>query len=115
MKVLVCGSRDWVILGPIMARLEKLPKLSTIIEGGCEGVDKLARTAAMVLGHDVIEFPANWKGRGLPAGPYRNRLMLDLKPDLVIAFHEDLASSKGTKDTLREAGRRGIKTELIDS
>lgn len=113
MLILVCGSRNWNIMGPVMARLEKLPKLSTIVEGGCEGADKLARQAADVLGFDVIEYPANWNGRGKAAGPYRNRKMLDLKPDLVIAFHENLETSKGTADTVREAKRRGIPVEVI--
>jgi len=113
MKVLVCGSRKWSQLAPIMARLERLPKLSVIIEGGCEGADTLARVAAKVTGHDVIEYPANWNGRGRAAGPHRNRLMLDLKPDLVLAFHESFTSSKGTKDCVLEAQRRKIKVEII--
>lgn len=113
MKILVCGSRKWSQLGPIMSRLERLPKLSTIIEGGCEGADTLARVAAKVIGHDVIEYPANWNGRGRAAGPHRNRLMLDLKPELVIAFHEDFERSKGTKDCVGEATRRGIFFEII--
>jgi hypothetical protein len=39
-------------------------------------------------------------------------MMLDLKPDLVIAFHEDLNVSKGTMDCILEANRRGIKVEI---
>jgi hypothetical protein len=102
-------------MAPIMTRLEKLPKLSTVIEGGQKGADKLARIAADSIGLDVIEFPANWRGRLKAAGPYRNRLMLDLKPDLVIAFHEDIKNSKGTKDCVEEAKRRGIAIELHES
>lgn len=113
MKVVVCGSRYWTDLGRVLGRLEALPKFSTIIEGGCSGADGHALIAAHRLGHDVIEFPANWNGRGNGGGPYRNRLMLDMKPDLVIAFHEDIARSKGTKDMVNEAKRRGIPVEVI--
>jgi len=38
--------------------------------------------------------------------------MLDEKPDLVIAFHPNLAESKGTKDCVNEAKRRGIPVEV---
>lgn len=113
MKVVVTGSRDYQIAQPILDRLEKLPKLSTIIAGGCRGVDATAAVSARVNGFDLIEFPANWTGRGKAAGPYRNRLMLDTKPDLVIAFHEDFANSKGTRDCVEEAKRRGIPVELV--
>jgi hypothetical protein len=46
----------------------------------------------------VIAMPADWANHGKAAGPIRNRKMLDLKPDLVLAFHADLTNSKGTKD-----------------
>jgi hypothetical protein len=37
--------------------------------------------------------------------------MLDTEnPDLVIAFHEDLESGKGTKDMLKRAEKAGVKT-----
>jgi hypothetical protein len=112
-RVVVSGSRDWQILSPILDRLAKLPKLSTVITGGAEGVDKMAAVAAKTLGHDLIEIHANWKGRGKPAGPFRNARMLDMKPDLLLAFHEDFEKSKGTKDCIRQAKDRGIPVELI--
>ncbi len=39
--------------------------------------------------------------------------MLDTKPSLVIAFHNDLSKSKGTKHIVREAKKRGVETEII--
>ncbi len=115
MYVLVCGSREWSDVGPIMRRLRELPKLCTILEGGCRGADLLARHVAEGLGHDVIEFPANWVGRGKPAGPFRNAKMLDMKPDLVLAFHHDIEKSAGTKDCVRQAKERGIPVEIHSS
>ena len=37
----------------------------------------------------------------------RNKKMLDMNPDLVIAFHDDIENSKGTKDCIKEAEKRG--------
>jgi len=115
MKVVVTGSRHGFPRNKIKARLMQLPKDVTIIEGEQEGVDLIARAVALELGFDVIGIPANWKRYGNPAGPIRNRRMLDLlcKDDLVIAFHADFANSRGTKDCVNEAARRGIPTEII--
>lgn len=115
MKVLVCGSRHGFPRNKIKARLMQLPKDVTIIEGEQEGVDLIARAVALEIGLDVIGIPANWKRYGNSAGPIRNRRMLDLlcKDDLVIAFHENIAESRGTADCMKEANRRAIPTELI--
>jgi hypothetical protein len=115
MRVLVCGSRDlgreW--LKKIRDRLEKLPPDTVIVEGGARGADLLARTAALDTGLNVIEIPANWRKYGPSAGPIRNRQMLDLAPGLVIAFHPNVEESKGTKDCVGQAKRRGISVEII--
>jgi hypothetical protein len=113
MKVLVCGDRNWSSESVILERLSKLPAGTTVIEGGARGADQMAGAIARRLGLPVVEVPANWGLHGRAAGPIRNRKMLDMSPTLVIAFHPDLAKSKGTADTVREAGRRGIPAEVI--
>lgn len=46
--------------------------------------------------------------------PIRNKQMLDEgKPDLVLAFHTDIENSKGTKNMIYQAKKRGIKVILI--
>ncbi len=40
--------------------------------------------------------------------------MLNTKPDLVIAFHNNLEESKGTKHIVNVARKRGIDVEIID-
>jgi hypothetical protein len=117
MKILVCGSRDWSKRKPIETRLSlfNVNEDHTIIEGGAPGADTEARYVALDLGFDVVTVWANWEKYGKSAGPRRNRAMLDMKPDLVLAFHEDLSKSKGTSDTVREAQRRGIKVEVHNS
>jgi len=114
MKVIVCGSRGWKDWVTIKERLFKLPPDTIVIEGGCVGADLIARDVALEhLGLEVVEFPAAWKKYGKAAGPKRNIKMLDTKPDLVIAFHDDLSGSKGTKHIVTEAKKRGIKVEII--
>jgi hypothetical protein len=117
MKILVCGSRHWAKRQPIATRLSffNVNEHHTIIEGGAPGADTVARSVALKLGFDVITLWANWERDGKAAGPIRNRKMLSMKPDLVLAFHEDLSKSKGTADTVREAQRLGIKVEVHSS
>lgn len=114
MKVIVCGSRDWGKRRPIETILSffNINEDHTVIEGGAPGADTLARTVALELGFDVVTVWANWEKYGKAAGPRRNRAMLDMKPDLVLAFHDDMAKSKGTLDIVAEAKRRGIKVEI---
>lgn len=109
MKVLVCGSRDWPDRDAINARVAELPLGSIVIQGGAKGADLMARHAAALANLHCAEVPAMWRnGRG--AGFARNRAMLDLGPDLVLAFQR--AGSRGTQHTIDEARRRGIPVEV---
>lgn len=75
-----------------------------IIEGEAAGADSIARDVAESLGIPVEKYPANWTAHGLAAGPIRNRQMLtEGKPDAVLAFHDDIEASKGTKDMVQAA------------
>lgn len=113
MKVLVCGSRDWMAKPPIATRLALLAAEEgkmTLLHGGAKGADRLARNVGCELGFEVIGFPAQWQLHGKRAGIVRNNEMLDEKPDLVIAFQ--LNGSRGTQYTIDEARRRGIPVEV---
>lgn len=112
MRVIVCGSRTWTDEVLIRARLSVLPALSEVITGGARGADRLADKAAEEQGHFRIIFPANWTGQGKAAGPLRNRRMLDMSPDLVIAFRVE-GESRGTDDMIGECDRRGIPVEIV--
>lgn len=91
-----------------------LPTGTIIIEGEASGADTLARQVGENLGFDVWQFPADWKLHGKSAGPIRNRRMvLEGKPDLVIAFHTNLKKSKGTADMVAYARSKGIKVEVV--
>src|SRR5712675_1055591 len=112
MRVLVCGDRKWVDKGLIRDCLHTLfaenGDYLVLIEGEARGADRLARECAEEDWNKVEcpikKFPADWNNFGRTAGPIRNQQMLrEGKPDLVLAFHDDLKNSKGTKDMINRA------------
>jgi len=71
-----------------------------LIEGMAKGADQMAGQWADENTPRVqhISFPAKWDKLGPAAGPARNIQMLkEGKPTLVVAFHDDIENSKGTK------------------
>lgn len=115
MKVLVCGSRDWIKYHVIRRRLAELPEDTEIIEGGAPGADLMAKDAARSLGLDYVEHGANWIRHPKAAGPIRNRKMLDRNPDIELVIAFPLPQSKGTIDMIDEARKRGIEVEVYEA
>ncbi len=113
MTILITGSREWTNGRRIVERLLQEPDGTVIIEGGAMGADSFAAHAAMALGFKRIEVRADWGKYGKSAGPIRNRQMLDMKPDLVLAFCKN--RSRGTMDCVNEALARKIPVELVDA
>jgi len=108
MRVLVCGDREWTDLAAILREL-KHHRATVVIHGGARGADTLAGEAARQMKIPVEMFPAQWNLYGKSAGPIRNKQMLvEGEPDLVLAFHSDLMSSRGTRDMVRRADRAGV-------
>lgn len=122
--ILSTGSRDFPSYDVVYRSLRRLQELFGpevwLIEGGAEGSDKKSRVAVESLGWCGVttkRILANgWKVWGKRIGPWRNTRMLDDdKPDYIVAFHDDLSRSKGTKDCVAQAKYRGIHGELINS
>jgi hypothetical protein len=115
-KVLVCGSRDWpdsALIGRVVAGFDDD---TIVIEGGAIGADAHAKKWATDRGLFVADVPvrsSHWKRHGKSAGHKRNHAMLDLGPDLVVAFQHN--ESAGTQGTIDEARRRGIPVEIHTS
>jgi hypothetical protein len=65
------------------------------------------------LGWPVEEHPADWKRDGKSAGHKRNLAMLDTHPALVIAFTTIAGGTPGTRHTLTNAYRRGIRVVIV--
>ena len=111
MRVLVCGDRAYPDPAYLWRRLDEyLPEPpEAVIDGTAPGADTFAHEWAEAHGIPSLRFPAEWKRYGRAAGPVRNRQMIvEGQPDLVIAFHRDIAHSKGTADMVRQARRAGI-------
>lgn len=117
MKILICGSRDWTDPTPIYRRVEQLPAGSLVIEGGADGADKLAWAAATRANLFVaeVEVPGVFWRRdvyGKRAGHLRNSAMLELGPELVIAFTTKNPPTPGTANMMMQARERGVPVEL---
>jgi len=125
MRVLVCGDREWhdrfiiavVLNGFLGIAMNEFDDL-VVIDGAARGADAIAGEwygGAEDGEHAIhervthVRFPAEWDKHGKAAGPIRNAEMLrDGQPDIVVAFNNDLDSSKGTKDMVDRAARAGV-------
>lgn len=118
MKVLVCGDRNWTNRSMIWDVLDALRNghQMIVIEGHARGADKAAHDWAVGnrnLGVQLVCMPANWERYGKAAGPIRNREMLEHEPDLVLAFHDAIETSKGTADMLTIAADADVAYALV--
>ena len=111
-RVIICGDRNYQQADKIIAFVKSLPEGTTLIEGEAKGADSIARDAAIACGFDknhILKFPADWGRFGLYAGPLRNKVMLlQGKPTHVVAFHDNIEGSKGTKHMIGIAEQRNV-------
>jgi YspA, cpYpsA-related SLOG family len=113
-RILVCGSRNWKSFNAIFREVISHPDIECIIEGECKGADLIGRMVGEFLGVPILRFPADWKAHGSAAGPIRNVKMLkEGNPDIVLAFHEDIEGSKGTKNMVKIAKDAGVMVEVF--
>jgi len=82
-----------------------------VIHGGAKGADTFAGDWAKSHDVPVTVYEADWSHYGKAAGPIRNNMMLDTKPDIVILFIS--GQSRGTKHTLAGAQSRGIEFHVF--
>ena len=113
--VLLCGGRNWADRDKVRNLLTGFDADTTlIVEGGCRGADTIGREEAEKLGIEVITEKAEWEKFGKAAGRIRNQMMYDTyHPDMILAFHEDLKSSKGTKHMIEVAVKGGTPFRLV--
>lgn len=116
MKVLVCGGRRFRDRGLLHTRLDALHQarpISCVISGAQRyyhvrefiGADWLAIEWALRRQLPFMGYPAQWGVFGPSAGFKRNTVMVELRPDLVVAF----AGGSGTADTVAKARKAGIE------
>lgn len=124
MKVLVTGDRWWTNLDRTITILNKLPAGTIIVHGACRGADLMCAAAAATLGLSTRAYPADWNGFGQnrkAAGVVRNQKMLDCEHteaepiDICIAFHDNIAASRGTRDMLNRVIKANVPALLVTS
>lgn len=114
MIAIFCGDRNWNNFQVIEKTIESFC-ITKMIEGDCRGADKISGWLGRKKGIEVIREPADWTKYGPRAGPIRNRKMLTYKPDITIAFHDNIEQSKGTKDMINASLKANVKVFLIHS
>lgn len=111
--ILCCGDRNWTDEVLIKKELRQFIQRTTILTGGCRGADYLCDKVAKDYGMPTLIMNADWQQYGKAAGPLRNLAMLRMSPSLVLAFHDNITESKGTKHCVTEALKMGIKVRII--
>lgn len=113
-RIIVCGGRNYRDRRRAFEALDWVHArrgISEVIHGAASGADSLAAEWARERGIAATACPADWARYGKSAGPKRNREMLALKPDGVVAF----PGGKGTYDMKTAAAAAGIHVyEVID-
>lgn len=117
MRIVVTGDRNWNDTNIIEQAFGIFisGKNVEIIHGNCIGCDLLAKEVALKSNYRVRDFPADWANYGRSAGPIRNKQMLAEKPNFVLAFHDNIGESKGTKDCINQAKKLKITVYLFNS
>lgn len=112
LKVLCCGSRKWDNQEIIYDVLSELPVDTIIMHCKSQGADTMAAEAAQKLGLKVEAFD-DVDASDQSDTPTRAIQMLAHHPDMIIAFHGNIADSIGTKHIMREARSRHIPLKLV--
>lgn len=128
-RLLICGDRRWaqfylpdgkkdmdryrIVRDATWATLDYFAlknDIDVVMEGCAPGADRIgemwAQDAILAFNgiKELIHFPADWGRYGKSAGIKRNLKMRDEgRPDFVVALHDDIENSKGTKHMVKIA------------
>ena len=125
------GSIEYQLVENMLTGLAKgfIPRMEVLIEGAAPGADSCAwhwverfNRIEDIHGYNTriehLHYPAQWFDEDGEfrkwAGPERNKIMLeDGRPDLVLAFSNDLENSRGTSHMVKIAKEAGIEVVNI--
>jgi hypothetical protein len=94
-----------IIVFQVLDKIHTLRGIAGVIQGECPtGADRWAREWAVNMGKKLTRCRAEWEKHGKRASPLRNRYMLTLKPDGVVAF----PGGRGTLDMITAAQEAGV-------
>lgn len=116
MRVIVAGAMAWADTEAIRRELSKLPSGAVIIHGDSPGADAIAGQVAVQLGFAVEAMAkskpdyakyrrAAWKGL--------NERMAASGAELVLVFHPDIESSRGSKHLIGLASAANIEARVF--
>lgn len=113
-RLLVTGGRDYSDVDRLTLELDGWLDLHpdmTLVHGACpSGADYYADAWAKARSIPTERYPADWKRHGRGAGPKRNQVMADTKPDVALAF----PGGAGTADCVRRLKAAGVSVyELV--
>lgn len=128
LALIACGDRNWddgLFVDRALDYLAQNHRLQVLIEGDARGADRAAHLWAQRFGGLYYMFshrcyPADWTRHGRAAGPIRNEQMRDALLSyrdthnlLVLAFHDSIATSRGTAHMVRSASLAGVPTHVL--
>jgi len=113
MRVGIVGSRNYPNLIDVEIWFKNnITPNDIIISGGARGVDSKAEILAYNLNISSLIIKPDWKANGMKAGFLRNTTIVE-NSDKLVAFWD--GKSRGTKDSIDKARRKGIPVEIIQS
>ena len=110
MKTIIAGGREikdrfHIVKACLEAREEGIIP-TEVVSGGATGADFQGEQWAKCASIPVKVFLADWLGYGYAAGPIRNRQMAAYADALIAVWD---GKSRGTKNMIEEATKRGLK------
>lgn len=114
MILFVCGGRDYSDRAKIYKLLDKVHEhrhIDMIVNGDCDGADKMSTDWAKANGVQPCLLPALWAALGNSAGPIRNSKAVELiRIDGAAAF----GGGRGTGDAVKKLKKAGVRVWEID-
>lgn len=115
--ILVCGCRyydDVEIISSVLGVFRKNRKDIKIIQGGSGRVDTVALAYQEYFRLKGETYRPDKKKFGTVAESFRNQKMIDIgQPNVILAFHKNIKTSKATIDIIRKGLDSDISTYLI--
>ena len=114
MKIIIAGGRDFSDYELLKEKCDYYLQNHSeieIVSGTAKGADSLGEKYAAERDYPIKRFPAEWQRLGRGAGHIRNAQMADYA-DVCIIFWD--GKSKGTKNMIKIANKRGLKIKIIN-
>jgi hypothetical protein len=109
-RIAVTGGRNYdnklVVFNTLDDYVSNIKDTILLMHGGCTGADQLAKEWARLRGIHNAEVEALFNYYGPIGGPKRNKMIIDMAPNILIAF----PGGKGTANMLKQAQDQGIVT-----